>query len=133
VADRDVGRIADRGEVDRLVPGQQEPDVIVDPAADLVREPQPERVQRAIERVAIRGGQRWKEVDARRERVRRTVQAPSCVGRALADRPGPPLPASSYVTPRSNPAFRCRFGSRPGFPVPLAGLGLQAVGADAGR
>ena len=29
--------------------------------------------------------------------------------------------------------FRCRSGSRPGLPVPLAGLGTQAVGADAGR
>ena len=38
-----------------------------------------------------------------------------------------------HVTPRSIPVFRCRSGSRPGFPEPLAGLGAQAVGADAGR
>jgi len=77
VADRDGGRVADRRQVDRGVPGEQEPDVVVDRAADVVRQPQPERRQGGIEGVVVRGGKLRKGVDARRERVQRTVQAPS--------------------------------------------------------
>jgi hypothetical protein len=77
VPDRDLRRVADRRQVDRGVPGEEEPDVVVDRSADLPREPDPERRQGGIERALVLGWELRKGVDARRERVQRTVQAPS--------------------------------------------------------
>jgi hypothetical protein len=77
VPDRDLRGVADRRQVDRDVPGEEEPDVVVDRGADVVREPDPERRQGGIERAVVLGGELRKGVDARRERVQRTVQAPS--------------------------------------------------------
>jgi len=104
----------------------------VDGRATDGREPQAECCQARVERVRVRGGQLGQGVDARRERTRRTVQAPLLSVVPVRAVPVP-LPASSYVTPRSDQDFRCRSGSWPGLPVPLAGLGFQAVGAEAGR
>jgi hypothetical protein len=132
VPDGDPGRIADRGQVDRLVPGEQQPDVIADRPTRRPRKVDGQRPERSRQRRMELGGKGRKGIDARRERVRRTVQAPLLSVVPVRAVRGP-LPASSYVTPRSIPVFRCRSGSRPGFPVPLAGLGPQAVGADAGR
>ena len=130
--DRDGGRIADRGQVDRRVPGEQEPDVVVDRTAGGFGQLEPEGAEAGVQGVVVCRWKRSEGVDARRERVRRTVQAPLLSVVPVRAVRGP-LPASSYVTPRSIPVFRCRSGSRPGFPEPLAGLGAQAVGADAGR
>jgi hypothetical protein len=132
VADRDGGRIADRGQVDRGVPGEQQSDVPVDRPPGVAGDRQADRLEPGVEGVMESRRKIGKGVDARRERVRRTVQAPLLSVVPVRAVRGP-LPASSYVTPRSFLVFRCRSGSRPGFPVPLAGLGPQAVGADAGR
>jgi hypothetical protein len=132
VADRDAGRVADRGEVDRTVPGQQQPDMAVDRPPGVTGDRQADGLEPGVEGVAEGGRKVGKGLDARRERVRQTVQAPLLSVVPVRAVRGP-LPAWSYVTPRSFLVFRCRSGSRPGFPVPLAGLGPQAVGADAGR
>ena len=98
MADRDGGRVANRREVDRLIPDQQEPDVPVDRRPRLRGQDDVERPQGPVEGVVIRGRERGTEIDARRERVPRTVQAPLLsVVPVRAVRA--PLPASSYVTP----------------------------------
>ena len=87
--------------------------------------------QRCVEGVFVRRWQIGEGLDARRERVTRAVQAP-LLSVVPAGRPAS-APGVVVRHTSSNPVFRCRSGSRPGFPVPLAGLGIQAVGADAGR
>jgi hypothetical protein len=104
----------------------------VDGRATVVGQGDAERLQGRLEGGTVGGREVGKAVDARRERVRRTVQAPLLSVVPLRAVRGP-LPASSYVTPRQIRDCRCRSGSWTGFPVPLAGLGVQAVGADAGR
>jgi hypothetical protein len=77
VPDRDLRRIADSRQVDRGIPREQEADVVVDRRTDGLRQRQPECGQGGIEGAVILGGELGKGVDARRERVQRTVQAPS--------------------------------------------------------
>jgi hypothetical protein len=102
VADRDAGRVADRGQVDRGVPGDQEPDVAVDRPPRVLGQGQADRREAGIQGTLVLGREGRKAVDARRERVRRAVQAPLLsVVPVRAVRA--PLPASSYVTPRSDP------------------------------
>jgi hypothetical protein len=96
VAEGDRRRIADRGQVDRGVPGEQEADVVVDRPPRVRREAQPERAQSGLEDGVIVGGEPREEIDARRERFARTVQAlllsvvPARAVRA-------PLPACSFI------------------------------------
>jgi hypothetical protein len=55
VTDRHLGGIADRGEVDRGVPRDEEPDVAVDRAAALRVEGQVERAKAGVETLVVRG------------------------------------------------------------------------------
>jgi hypothetical protein len=72
---RDIGRFADGRQVDRAIPGEQEPDVIVDRRACVVRECEPEGGQTLIEGAPI-GVRELREVlDTRRERFSLTAQA----------------------------------------------------------
>jgi hypothetical protein len=50
VQTRDVGRVADRGEVDRLRPREQQPGMVVDRAARLLRERQAQVREARLER-----------------------------------------------------------------------------------
>jgi DNA-binding LacI/PurR family transcriptional regulator len=92
MADRDLRRVANRGQVDRRVPGEQEPDVVVDDAAGGGRNCNAQLVETGRERGVVLVGERWKVRNARRERITRTVQALllSVVPRAVRA----PLPAS---------------------------------------
>jgi len=82
--------------------------------------------QGRLEGIGIRGRKRGAVLDARRERFPRTAQAllrsvvPARAARA-------PLPASSFVTPRSIPVFPGSSGLWTGLPVPLAGQVTQVV------
>ena len=95
---------------------------------------EPELDEAALQGVVERLRQVREALDARRERFARTVQA-----LLLSVAPGgavrAPLPASSYVAPSIGVSvFRDVSGSRPGFPVPLAGRVTRVIpGADAGR
>jgi hypothetical protein len=74
----------------------------------------------AVERVAELGREWRKALDARRERITRTVQAPLLsVVPVRAVRA--PLPASFVRTVGRASVFRGRIGSRLGLPMPLAG------------
>jgi hypothetical protein len=127
VADGDLGRIANRGQVDRGVPREEEAGMVLDRPADRGIEVETELGQAAIEGGIERRRQSRKALDARRERFTRTVQAlllsvvPPWPVRA-------PLPASSYVAPPiAASVFRDVSGSRPGLPVPLAGRVTRAI------
>ena len=135
VADRRCSsRVADRGQVDRRVPGEQEPDVAVDrPPARPCGQREPDRREAVVEGAVVLRREGGKAVDARRERVRRTVQAPLLsVVPVRAVRA--PLPASSYVAPRSDPRSSAAGPVRGRVsPCPSPASLPQAVGADAGR
>ena len=77
------GGLADRGQVDRRRPGQQEPDVAVDRGPGLGVEPRPSGLEPRREGVAVRLGELGKVRNARRERTSRPVQGTllkSCTG-----------------------------------------------------
>src|SRR5438034_2043729 len=76
VADRDRRGIADRRQIDGLVPGEEQPDVIVDRGPRRWGEIDAEGRQRCVEGVFVRRWQIGEGLDARRERVTRAVQAP---------------------------------------------------------
>jgi hypothetical protein len=98
VAKRDLGGLADRREVDRRIPGEQQPDVIVDRQAGRGWQGQVELGQTGLEGNDIVRRQGRKALNARRERLTRTVQALSLS--AVPVRPVPaPLPASSFIAP----------------------------------
>jgi hypothetical protein len=98
VADGDRRRIADRGQVDRLIPGEEQAGVVRDDRPPVRGELQPELEEARVEGVVERRWDRRKVVDARRERLARTVQAPllSVVPLRAARAP---LPACSFVAP----------------------------------
>jgi hypothetical protein len=75
MAERDLGRIADRAEVDRRVPGEEQPDVVVDRRARGRAQLEVERTKPGIERFVVGVGEGRKALNARRERLTRTVQA----------------------------------------------------------
>ena len=121
-------RVADGRQIDRLVPGQQQPDVAVDDIACARRKVDPERRQARSQGGGVWRGQGIGVLDARRERSSRAFQRhPSC-GRA--DRSvRKPLPASTScagaVRVRSSPirsvvAPVSRNPSRVELPSPLA-------------
>ena len=86
-----IGRLADRGQVDRVVPGEQQADVAVDRCARARGQVDPLRRQPRLEGVLVRGRE-WREVrDARRERSSRPVQGTLLWSNARPARE--PLPA----------------------------------------
>jgi len=105
----------------------------VDRGARLACQLDSERGQPGVEGGVIRLGKEGTEIDARRERVPRTVQAPLLsVVPVWAVRA--PLPASSDVTPPSALGLPWLVRFAAGFPRPLAGLVTQGgFGADAGH
>jgi hypothetical protein len=132
MADPDLDRIADRGQIDRLVPSEQEPDMSIDRLPRDRGKGDAQVAQRLVEGAVVGGGQLGTGFDARRERVPRTVQAlllsavPTRAVRA-------PLPATSFVTPRSTPVFRGSSGSGRVSPYPSRAPLPGWFGADAGR
>jgi hypothetical protein len=118
VADRDRLGLPDRGQVDRDVPGEEQPDMAIDGGTDRGRQLVTETRQTGVERAAVLSREGWTVADARRERASRTVQALllSVVPRAIRA----PLPASSFPHTAGRPVCRDSSGSRPGLPVPLA-------------
>jgi hypothetical protein len=115
----DLDRVADGRQVDRRIPREQQPDVVVDRRSGVWREGDLELPETGVDCVAELRGKKWKVLNARRERITRTVQAlllsvvPVRAVRA-------PLPASFLRTSGRASVFRGRSGSRPGLPVPLA-------------
>ncbi|HEX5591621.1 MAG TPA: hypothetical protein VFX65_15110 [Candidatus Limnocylindrales bacterium] len=75
VEPRDRGRVGDRGEVDRRVPGEQEPDVAVDGGPCGRCERQPQAAEGALELAIVGLGKCGQGVDVRRERISLAVQA----------------------------------------------------------
>ena len=75
VTERDLRRIADRAEVDRRVPGEEQPDVVIDRAARRGAQREVERGEPGIERLVVGVREGRKALNARRERFTRTVQA----------------------------------------------------------
>jgi hypothetical protein len=73
---RDLRGIADRGEVDRLVPPEEQLDVAVHGAALVRREVDPELCEPGVEGLRKRGRQRRKVLNARRERISLAAQVP---------------------------------------------------------
>jgi len=68
VAEGDPTRVRDRGQVDRGIPGEQEPGVVVDQASLPPRQPEPHLFQPSVEVGVVLGGE-WREiVGTRRER-----------------------------------------------------------------
>jgi hypothetical protein len=53
--ERDVGRLADRREVDRLVPGEKQPDMVVDRAAGGRRQDKIQLAEAGLQRNRVRG------------------------------------------------------------------------------
>jgi len=98
MADRDRRWIADRGEVDRGVPGDQQADVVGDDPAGVGDEVNSELAESRIEGLIERCRERWKVLNARRERFPRTVQAPLLLVVPLGAVQDP-LPASSFIAP----------------------------------
>jgi hypothetical protein len=127
-----VRRIADRGEVDRPVPSQQQAHVPVDRRPLRRRELDAQLGEALIEGVPVGGGQWWSCVDARRERLALTIQCTPPVSRA-ARTCAAPLPAATRIAgwpvglPRSVrfPARVSPIASRTALPF--------RHGADAGR
>jgi hypothetical protein len=96
------------------------------------RERHPETGQPLVEGISVCGGEWGTGLDARRERIPRTVQALlQSVVPARAVRA--PLPASSFVTPFSTPVFRGSSGSGRVSPYPSQASLPGWIGADAGR
>jgi hypothetical protein len=96
MAKADLGGFADRRQVDRRIPGEEQPNVVVDRAAGGRRQDQIQLAESRVDGDRIRGRQLWKLLNARRERLTRTVQAPLLT--AVPVRPVPaPLPASSFI------------------------------------
>jgi len=95
----DACRIADRGQVDRAGPRQEESSVIVDGPASARVERQAELIEPLIEGGLVLGWQRGEGVDARRERLTLVVQGPPPSLRVPSVRVAP-LPASSSCAPR---------------------------------
>ena len=76
-------RVADRSQVDRRGPGEQQPGVAVDGVADRRLQPEAKRIKAGIEDVGVIGGQRRKVRNTRRERISRAIQGTllrSCSG-----------------------------------------------------
>jgi hypothetical protein len=71
----DFGRVPDRGQVDRAVPCDEEPDVIVDRPPRLIPELDLEGVEAVLEGVPVRIRQFGKVLDTPRERFSPTAQA----------------------------------------------------------
>ena len=94
--------------------------MVADDAACLGSQVEPELAQAWIQGVVERAREGWKVINARRERFPRTVQAPLLL---VASR-GRPGAAPGVVVCRTGgraSVFCDMSGSRPGFPVPLAG------------
>ena len=98
MADRDRRRIADRGEVDRGVPGDQQADVVGDDPPGVGDEVNAELLESRIEGLIECCRKRWNVLNARRERFPRTVQAPLLLVVPLGAVQDP-LPASSFIAP----------------------------------
>ncbi len=96
VPDRNGLRIADRGQVDRLVPGEEESHVPVDRAPLRAAQLDADLLQSGLEGAVIRGGQGWGDVDARRERLALTIQCTPPVLRAVRTCAAP-LPAATRI------------------------------------
>jgi hypothetical protein len=126
VPDSDRRGIVDRRQVDRRVPGEEEPNVVVDDAPAVGRDRQAESRQPVIEGMVIRLGERWKAVDARRERPPLAVQA-LLLRSCLRGPPGLRSRRRRSFTPFRASVFRGSSGSRPGFPVPLASRVTRVV------
>ena len=90
----------------------------IDHRPRLGRQREPDRREPLVESGLELGRELGKALNARRERITRTVQALllSVVPRAVRA----PLPASFRRTAGRSSVFRGRSGSRPGLPVPLA-------------
>lgn len=114
MTDGDRCGLANRRQVDRLVPYQEQADVPVDRGPRIARQLDSERLQGSVEGVRIGRGQSRTEIDARRERVPRTVQAPLLS--VVPARARAPLPAWSFVTPPSAPGFPWLVRFAAGFP-----------------
>jgi hypothetical protein len=71
----DVGRVANCSQVDRQVPGEKKANVIIDGAARLAGEFDPQGGQALVQGVRVGTRQVWKTFDTRRERISLTAQA----------------------------------------------------------
>jgi hypothetical protein len=91
MAECDRLRLADAGQVDRGVPGDQQPDVAVDGRARRGSQGQVELGKAGVEGGLVPGWEPREVIDARRERLARAVQAPLL-----------------SVVPRGRPAARSR-------------------------
>jgi len=106
--------------------------VAVDRVAGCRVEGQAEGAERRVEAVEVRRGEWRTGFDARRERVPRTVQA-LLLSAVPARAVRAPLPATSFVTPRSILVFRGSSGSGRVSPYPWRAALPRWFGADAGR
>jgi hypothetical protein len=102
VPNRDGRRVANRGQVDRRIPGEQQANVVADDSAGPGCQVQAEIAQTRIEGVVKCARKRWKGLNARRERFPRTIQAPLLLAVPLGA-VREPLPASSFVAPPVGP------------------------------
>ncbi len=74
VETRDLGRVADRREIDRDRPGEQQPDVGVDHGARVVGKVDAQGPEPVVEDTRVLVGERREVLNARRERNSRAVQ-----------------------------------------------------------
>jgi hypothetical protein len=108
-----IGGFPDGRQVDRLVPGEEQPDMVIDRAAGGRRQDEIQFAESGLQRNRVGGRQFREPLNARRERLTRTVQAPLLT--AVPVRPVPaPLPASSFFAPTGR-------GSRSSVASPVRG------------
>jgi hypothetical protein len=114
---RDLGRFAHGGQVDRRVPGEQEPNVVLDgPAGGNGQVTIRDTRKSGLEAGRVGGRQRLQALNARRERLATGRWDPSRV-------PGPyrrTAPGAGSSRTRRPPVFPRWSRSRPGLPMPIA-------------
>jgi hypothetical protein len=72
---RDLAGLADRGQIDRPVPGKEQANMTLDRTPRMYCELDPERVEALLQGALERIGEVGKVLDARRERFSLTAQA----------------------------------------------------------
>jgi hypothetical protein len=130
VEGRDGGRLDDRGQVDRGIPGEQEPDMALDRVARPLVEVYGEGVEGVVERDREGGREVGQVPDTRRERFSLAVQMPSS-GLRIRRREPPPAFSSRFQVRRSDAPRSVRGRVSP---CPFrAAFPDGRPGADAGR